>query len=385
MKESSMSSGMTEPSPNRRRGAAVPSAIVGVVVVLMGTGAAFLARARAKVDHVALADTPQGVTVVRAKPTTYRPTRRFVGTVEPWVSSRVGPQIVSAYVGSVLVRPGDVVKRGDVLATLDCQEQAAQSQAVAAQARALEEREKAIAGEAARVEQLSQNGYVSANDLDRHKAQQAESEAQIQALRAELAGKGLAVGDCVMRAPFDGEIGARLLDPGSYVHPGSTVVTVVDRRMLRITADAPEVDSKAVGVATPVRLRLLALGTERSAVVARRAPSADPSTRTVHFEIDMERGSLEVPVGTTAEITVDVGDPVDVTEIPLIAAKVRGDKANVFVVDRGIAKAKAVAIVGEREGSLFVARELGPDAMVVTEGRGLLRDGESVAAREVQP
>ncbi len=365
------------------RGIAVPSAIVGIVVVLFGVGAGFLARAKAKVEHVALADAPKGVSAVHAKATTYRPTRRFVGTVDPWVSARVGPQIVSAYVGSVLVRPGDAVKRGDVVATLDCKEQAAESQAVAAQARALEEREKAIAGEAARVEQLAQGGFVSANDLDQHKAQQAANEAQIQSLRAELAGKGLAVGDCVMRAPFDGEVGARLLDPGGYVHPGSTVVTVVDRRMLRIAADAPEVDAKSVGVKTPVRIRLLALGTELQAVVARRAPSADPATRTIHFEIDLERGELEVPVGTTAEITVDVGTATDATEVPLTAAKVRGDKANVFVVDHGVAKAKAVAILGEREGSLYLARDLPPDTVVVTEGRGLLRDGDSVSEKLV--
>lgn len=364
-----------------RRGVPVPAVIAGVVVLLFALGGVFLARARASVNHVALASTPKGVTVVAAKSASYRPKRRFIGTVEPWVSARVGPQLVSAYVGAVLVRPGDVVHRGDVLATLDCKEQATASQAVAAEARALEEREKAIASEAARVEQLSQGGFVSANELDQRKAQQASNEAQLQALRAELAGKGLAVGDCVLHAPFDGEVGARLLDPGAFVRPGTTVVTVVDRRMLRITADVPEVDVGSVKAKTPARVRLLAIGTEIDAVVARRAPSADPATRTVHFEIDLERGDIEVPVGTTAEIVVDVGTAVDATEIPLTAAKIRGDKANVYVVEGGVAKARTVVVLGERDGSLFVAPELAAGLQLVTEGRGLLRDGDAVTTK----
>ena len=63
---------------------------------------------------------------------------RRTGTVEPWISAKVGPQYVSAYVDTVLVRPGAVVKRGRVLATLNCQNPAAMTRAIAEQARAVD-------------------------------------------------------------------------------------------------------------------------------------------------------------------------------------------------------------------------------------------------------
>jgi RND family efflux transporter MFP subunit len=377
----------TPPPPVPRAASArkVVIAIGLVVLSVLGLGALLLRRASARTNHVALAEQPKGVTAIVAKRTTYRPTRRFVGTVEPWLSARVGPQMVSAYVGSVLVRPGDHVHHGDVLATLDCQAANAQSQAVAASAKALEERQKAALSEAARLEQLSKGGFVSANELEQRQAQAASNEAQIAAMRAQLAGRSLEVNDCVLRSPFDGEIGARMVDPGAFVRPGSTVVTVLDRRMLRVSADVPEVDVAAVAAKTPARIRFFATQNTLDAPISRRSPSADPSTRSVHVEVDLDPKDVEVPVGTTAELLVDVGEPKEAIELPLAAAKVRGDSASIFVIDKDVAYAKTLVLLGERGGSIFLEPGVAPGALVVTEGRGVLHDGEAVLAKTAAP
>jgi len=359
----------------------VPITIAAVVVGLLVLGGGLAVRARRNVSQVALADEPRGVTTVRTRTVPYRPTRRFVGTVEPWLAAKIGPQMVSAYVGTVLVRPGDAVKRGDVLATLDCKEANLQSAALAAQARSLEERQKVAASEAARVEQLSKGGFVAENDIDRQRGQLASNGAQIDALKAQLAGKSLAVNDCVLRAPFEGEVGARFLDPGAFVRPGSPVVDVVDRHLVRLVSDAPEGDALAVAPKTPVRISLFGSGKKLEGLVARRSPAADATTRTVRFEIDLDPAGLDVAVGTTAEITVDVGAPEETIELPLAGAKVRGTKATVFVVEDGVAHARVVDVRGERGGSIFVKGALQSGAEVVTEGRATLRDGDRVVAK----
>ena len=79
----------------------------------------------------------------------------------------------SAYVDTVLVRPGDVVKRGQVLATLDCRNASASSKAVAMQARALEAEQEAIAHESARVAELNEGGFASPNEIEKHAAESA--------------------------------------------------------------------------------------------------------------------------------------------------------------------------------------------------------------------
>jgi len=93
-----------------------------------------------------------------------------------------------------------------------------------------------------------------------------------------------------------------------------------------------EIDFEYVAPGTLVRIRALANDRELAGTIARRSPAADPSTRTVHFEIDVPDPKRQLPVGTTAELTIDVGKPKPATRVPLIAASVRGSKAALFTV-----------------------------------------------------
>ncbi len=368
-----------------RKNKVVPLAIAVIVVLVVSCGGILLRRAEGGVNQVALDAEPKAVAVVEAKAATFRPTKRYIGTLEPWLSARVGPQLAAGFVDTVLVRPGATVKRGEVLATLDCRSSSAGNQAIAQQARALEARQKAAAREATRLGELLDGGYASANEVEQKQAQSAANEAQVQSLLAQASGKSLEVSDCVLRAPFDGEVSLRTADPGTFVRPGSSIVEVVDRSTIRLVGDVPEIDFDAVPPQTKARIHLLATNKNVTGDVARRAPSADPATRTVHFEIDLPNTAHDIPAGTTAEITIDVGDAVPATEIPLLAARVRGKTATVFVVEGAIVKIVTVAVIGERGGSLFVKRDLAPGARVVTQGRSLLANNDHVVAKLEAP
>jgi multidrug efflux pump subunit AcrA (membrane-fusion protein) len=106
---------------------------VGVLVLLLGVVGLYL-RAVARTNHEALADSAKPVSVARAEAGSFRPVRTYVGTITAWNTARVGPQYVSAYVSTVLFRPGATVRRGEVLATLDCRNASAASREIAAKA-----------------------------------------------------------------------------------------------------------------------------------------------------------------------------------------------------------------------------------------------------------
>lgn len=328
-----------------------------------------------------LAEHPKPVSVVSAKASSWRGTREYVGSIEPWVEARIGPQIMNAYVSTVLVRPGDVVKRGDVLATLDCRSAAAGSQAVEMQARAIQARQKATASEASRLNLMLDGGFASQNEVEQKLAQDAEQQAQLLATKARLEATTLETQDCVLRAPFDGEIARRDLDPGAFVRPGVAVLTLVDRGTVRLVADVPESDFGMVPPGTPVKVELLATAEHMDATIARRAPAADDSTRTIHIELDVADAKRRMPVGTTARLAIEVGVPVPAVEVPLAAASVRGSKATVVTVSGNVAHPKDAKLLGERAGVLFLDG-LEPGVKVVTQGRGLVKDGDTVAAAE---
>lgn len=363
----------------RSRGVPVVIAL-GVVAVLL-LGAFMVWRADAKTNKVALASSPKPVTVIAAKSSTYRPSRMYVGTLEPWVQASVGPQLVSGYVDTVLVRPGAAVKRGEIVATLDCRNASASQQAVASQARAIDARQRALAHEAARTEGLLDGGFVSPNEAEQKVAQSAAELAQLEATKAKLTSSALEVNDCVLRSPFDGEIAKRTIDPGAFVRPGVSIVSVVDRSTVRMTADAPESDFDVVAPGTKVTIHVFSTGKDVPATITRRAPAADLGSRTVHFEIDVPDPERKIPVGTTGEVHIEVGEPQPATEVPLQAATVRGTKAKVFVVEGDVVHVKSVAVKGESGGRLFLDPSLPASALVVTEGRALLDDGDHVKTK----
>lgn len=349
--------------------------------VLLG-GAGLLWRAYSRVNHVALAATPKPVTFTRTQAGQYRPHRVYVSTFEPWVSANVGPQLVSAYVDTVLVRPGAHVRHGEILATLDCRNASASSRAVAMQARALDARQQAVAHESARTQGMLGGGFVSANEAERIQAQSAAQMAELEAIKARLVSTTLQVDDCVLRAPFTGEISARTVDPGAFVRPGTSMVSVVDRKTVRLVGNAPENDFTAIAPGAAVQITCYATGRKMPGSITRRAPNADPGTRTIHFEVDVVDPNFEIPVGTTGEIRIEVGDPILATTLPLHAASIRNQDATVYVLDANhTVHQHSYYVVGEDGGTLFVDPALPADTAVVTEGRALLNDGDSVQGK----
>jgi membrane fusion protein (multidrug efflux system) len=353
-------------------------AAVGAVLLL---GGLLIRHAESKINKVALAASPKPVTLTLARARPYQPTRMYVGTLEPWLVASIGPQLVSAYIDTVLVRPGAVVKRGDVLATLDCRDASAANRAVAMTARAIDARQKALASESARVQGLLAGKFVSPNEAEQKSAASDAEAAELEAMKAKLSHSTLEVSDCILRAPFDGEVATRTMDPGAFVHPGMAIVSVVDRSTVRFTADVPEIDFAGVPEGTAVQIHLPSTGEDVPGIISRRSPAADPSTRTIHFEVDLADPERRIPVGTTGEAHLEVGKPEPATEVPLFAASTRGKKATVWVVEGDVAHQRTVNVKGELGGSLFVDESLAAGTTIVTEGRALLADGDRVSSR----
>jgi RND family efflux transporter MFP subunit len=359
-----------------------PVAIVlGAVGSVLVVGALLYTRQAARTNHVALADSAKKVSVITAVPRPFQPTRRYVGTTEPWLEARIGPQLVSAYVDTVLVRPGSVVKRGDVIATLDCRNTSAQNKQVAEEARALDATSTAAAAEASRLAQLLKGKFVSENEVDLKQADAANKQAQVAALRAQLSSTTLQVDDCVLRSPFTAEVSDRFMDPGAFARPGAAIVTVVDRHLIRVTADVPEEDFDAVAPGTTVAVHLLSTEAKLTATISRRSPSAERSTRTAHIEIDIADDAKAIPVWTTAEISLDVGTPIPATTIPIPAATVHGHSASLFLVERDTAHLTVADVVGEHDGVLYLdPKVIQAGVAVINEGRTVLSDNDPVAA-----
>jgi multidrug efflux pump subunit AcrA (membrane-fusion protein) len=149
---------------------------------------------------------------------------------------------------------------------------------------------------------------------------------------------------------------------------------------MRIAADVPEEDFEAVVVGAPVTVHLLATRRDLVAKISRRAPAADPATRTAHIELDVDDPERAIPAWTTAELSLDVGSPISGSAIPLAAASIHAGKATVFVAKDGVAHQVIAKTIGERGGTLYLdPAALAAGTAIVTEGRTVLSDGDAIA------
>ncbi len=311
----------------------VPAAIAGFLLCMLIGGLILFRSHRMRATPATTEEVEASVTVTPATSTVYANTRRYVGRLEPWAHAMVGPKTLSAYVAAVMVRPGDDVVKGDVLATLDCRNALAASP-------------------------------------------------QHQAPDAALS---RAAGDCTFRAPFDGEVATRTADPGTFVAPGQAILTLVDRSTVRLVIDVPEADFNAVKPGTAVTIRSLATGGTVTSRISRRAPAADMNSHAVSVEIDLTDDEQMLPLGTTAEVTSQLGEPAAASEIPATAAKVRGDIATVMVLDGETVSRVRVKLLGERDGKVYVEPSLAAGTQVVVDSNRQLRDGDHVVVRKDEP
>ncbi|MDX2223089.1 MAG: efflux RND transporter periplasmic adaptor subunit, partial [Rhodospirillaceae bacterium] len=213
--------GMGEASPrkltNRRKlllaaGAAV--IVVGAVVALLpGDG-----------------ETPVSYRTVEAARGPLTVTVSATGTIEPVNTVEVGAEI-SGQIESVLVDYNDPVTTGQVLAKLDTDNlsaRVAQSRANLAAAKARVEEARATLLEArtrlARIEDLSKRGNASKQELDtatatdaRARAGLLNAEAQVQVAEANLLTDETNLAKAEIRAPIDGVVLLRQVEPGQTV------------------------------------------------------------------------------------------------------------------------------------------------------------------------
>ena len=366
--------------PNTPKGS-IPLVITAITAAIILSGITLAVRASHRQNHTALAQTPKLVGTIAAQETVYRAEHRYVGATLAWQEAKLGPQFLAGYVTEVRVRAGAQVRRGEALAIIEPELAKDKNLASQKQAEALHARLGFLARESERIQGLEKKGIVSENEADNKLAEVKSEQAKLEAAEAQMASSNVEFQDTVQRAPFDGEIGERYLDPGAFVRPGNFIVSVIDRSKVICATDGPEQDHPFLAVGTAVHLKLLATSREVEARISRVSPAADPATRTLHFEVDIENKDHAIPVGTSVEMLIQEATGQKVIHLPSAAAKVEGTRATVFVIEGGRARKKVLQFLGEREGELYLSPDLPAGAQVVLDGRDQLEDGDLVVSK----
>lgn len=141
---------------------------------------------------------------------------RGIGTVRALNAVEVHPQVTGVLL-DVPVREGDEVKKGTVLAVIDPRPfQAALDKAQAQRQQDQAQLENAQA-DLKRYSTLAQRDFASRQQVDTQTAGVARYQGVVAADDAEIEQAKINLGYCVLRAPLDGRVGLRRVDPGNLV------------------------------------------------------------------------------------------------------------------------------------------------------------------------
>jgi RND family efflux transporter MFP subunit len=271
------------------------------------------------------------------------------------------PQLAFAapgVVGSILVDAGDVVRRGQRLATLRRTSVGANVDE-AELARANAERDLA------RTQSLFDQGFVSQARLD---------DARLAVERAR--------DSSVLSAPANGVILRRTAEPAQTVAVGAPIL-VLGETGSGIVVRAPVASAEAARIQVGDTAQVLV--SEAATLqgrVTRIGAKSDEGTGA--FQVEVEVGAPEgLRSGMVAEVQIAAAQGAEASAAlivpPLSLLDARADQGVVFVIDdAGLAHRRAVRTAGITQAGVLVVEGLAPGERVVSAGAAYVRDGERV-------
>ncbi len=270
----------------------------------------------------------------------------------------------SGDIAEVLVRKGQDVSAGDVIARFDSTNNNADANRVAEDL-ALAERELENA------QSLLERGVATADRVADARADLADVQAQVTAV--SQAAKSLTI-----TAPFDGRIETLNVDAGEFVTAGPEVGRLVDITPLTVAIQVPQQSLTRLAVGQPATVRFIT-GEQREGVVSFVGTSAASETRTFLAEIEVQNDDRAIPAGISAEVVIPTGETTAHFLSPsIISLNTEGALGIKTVNADNVVEFFEIQIVKAQIDGVWVTGL--PDSVdVITVGQGFVNAAETVA------
>lgn len=347
------------------RGAGVPETVVAILAPGRGDS-----DGKQDVAANSAARRGQNVPLVVTKPVVggiVNDRLSAIGTGDAIRSVVVMPQAAGT-IREILIKSGDQVKQGQVLARLDDDEQIiARGQAEVALKSASEK------------SQLYRNIKSSVSRMDVFDAEIVEQGAKLALQSAELALKRR---DIV--APIDGIVGIVPVVVGDNVTTTTSIVTLDDRSEILVDYWVPERFANTVKVDQPVETTSVALpGRVFTGVVEAVDNRVDGASRTLRVRARIDNDADELRAGMSFNVGMRFAGDTYPSVDPL-AVQWDGEGAHVWRVTGGKSSKVRISIVQRNPDAVLVKGDLRDGDLIVIEGLQRVTEGGDVRfARDV--
>ncbi len=268
-----------------------------------------------------------------------------VGSVHSVESSALAAQVMGNVL-RVLANQGDNVRAGDTLVVIDAASlrsdvDRAHAAVVAAngQAAAAESEARMAAATLKRYEDLKEKKSVSPQEFEEVETRFHVASAHVEMVRSQIneakaqeSAANTMLGYTRLRAPFDGVVTERRVDPGALATPGTPLLTIEKSGRLRLEVSVDESLLSTIRIGASIPVIIDAIGNNSLAgKVAEIVPAADPGSHSFMVKIDLPPtqglrsgmfGRAQLSRGSKAALVV-----------PRSAVVTHGSLQGVYVVD----------------------------------------------------
>ena len=376
---------------------------LGLVLAVLAAGSAVsLKMLRPDAQASAPPAAPQAVpvsvaTVERRDIATWN---EFSGRLEAVERVEVRSRVAGA-VQAIHFREGAIVKRGDLLVTIDRAPYAAEVDRAEAQVLSAQARVTLTRKELDRSRQLAELRTVPLRDLDQRTNAYSEAQAALRAAQAELQAARLDLGYTEVRAPVAGRVGRIEVTVGNLVSTGAcapVLTSLVSVNPIYASFDADEeIVLRALSALPPgrdARAQVERIPVQMETVVTNGTPlqghlqlidsRVDEASGTVRVRAVFENADGRLMPGQFARLRMGEARTEPALVISERAVGTDQDKKFVMVVDAGNKAAYREVTLGATVGNLrVVTRGLEAGERIVVNGLHRIRPGVLVAPEMV--
>lgn len=276
---------------------------------------------------------------------------------------------LSAQVVNMQLSPGDLVKKGDIIAELDCRDSELLLRSANSQVSALRARHTLAKQQLTRLNKLKQSKNASEDQIN-------QRQAELDIVSAEIVTQGIAISTakrqvarCKITAPFSGLITSTPGQVGNYLTPGAPVVSLVDVDLIELKAGLLETQVAELSNNEPW---FEFAGKSWPLIVRTVFPVIDENTQT--REIRFRFKDQKPAPGSVGRLRWKLGG----LTLPSTYLIERSGEVGVFTADSKKANTVAFIAVKNALQGQPVTLDLPADTLIVTTGRFGLEDQQQV-------
>lgn len=293
--------------------------------------------------------------------------KQFTGVLEATQTASLSFKVPGT-IEAILVKTGDKVDKGQVIARLDphdYQVTVVELEARLAEANAAHQLAKV---ELERVTQAIADDAISEVNLDRAQSGYQRSLAMVQVVTQNLKKANNALDYTELKAPFSGVIGLQTQQTFEQISPGVGLFSLHQPNELKAVIDVPE---NLIASLSPSQLASVTWHGNSQAISAQLTEMntlVDPIKQTYEAQFVLDKNQQGALPGKSVSVTVKFNASADTFCVPLASIKGEGELQSVYIIENEAVAERVVEVESVHSNRVCISGALQAGDTIVTAG-----------------